>query len=144
MGSTIVIIKFDPYYSGETVSFSISGGTIVDYHADKNSYCQSALSLSTNALTATSISTGRVYQATLSSASNNYYAKFSASSSSTYTIAWSGNAHSYYIYKGVGNEFDSSYTDDDITTISNYSGDVIIKFDPYYSGEIVGFMVHEE
>ena len=139
-----VIIKFDPYYSGETVSFSISGGTIVDYHADKNSYCQSALSLSTNALTATSISTGRVYQATLSSASNNYYAKFSASSSSTYTIAWSGNAHSYYIYKGVGNEFDSSYTDDDITTISNYSGDVIIKFDPYYSGEIVGFMVHEE
>jgi len=139
-----VVIKFDPYNSGETVSFSITGGSIVDYHADKNSYCQSALSLSANALTATSISTGRVYQATLSSGSSNYYAKFSASSSSTYTIAWSGNAYHYTVYKGVGNQFYYSSTDDDSTTISNYSGDVIIKFDPYNSGEIVGFMVHEE
>ena len=138
-----VIIKFDPYNSGETVSFSISGGSIIDYHAEKNSYCQSAVSLSTNALTATSISTERVYQATLSSGSNNYYAKFSASSSSTYTILWSGNALYYSVYKGVGNHLKTSSTDDDSATISNYSGDVIIKFDPYNSGESVGFMVHE-
>ena len=138
-----VIIKFDPYNSGETVSFSISGGSIIDYHAEKNSYCQSAVSLSTNALTATSISTERVYQATLSSGSNNYYAKFSASSSSTYTILWSGNALYYSVYKGEGNHLKTSSTDDDSATISNYSGDVIIKFDPYNSGESVGFMVHE-
>ena len=101
------------------------------------------MSLSTNALSATSISTGRVYQATLSSGSNNYYAKFSASSSSTYTILWSGNALYYSVYKGVGNHLKTSSTDDDSATISNYSGDVIIKFDPYNSGESVGFMVHE-
>ena len=127
-----------------TVSFSITGGSIVDYHTDKNSYCELALSLATNALSATSISTGRVYQATLSSSSNNYYAKFSASSSSTYTIAWSGNARYYYVYKGVGNEFYYTSTDDDGATISNYTGDVIIKFDPDDSGDFVGFMVHEE
>jgi hypothetical protein len=141
-----VIIKFDPGSGGgDSVTFSITGGSIVDYHADKNFYCQSALSLSTNALSATSISTERVYQATLSSASSNYYAKFSASSSSTYKIVWSGNALWYTVYKGVGNYHNSSSADDDSTTISNYSGDVIIKFDPGSGGgDIVDFMVHEE
>ena len=69
---------------------------------------------------------------------------FRASSSSTYTIAWSGNALGYYTYNGVGNQNSYSGTDDDSETISNYSGDVIIKFDPYYSGEFVDFMIHEE
>ena len=51
----------------------------------------------------------------------------------------------YYVYKGVGNQHYSSSTDDDSTTISSYSGDVIIKFDPYnYGVGVVGFMVHEE
>jgi hypothetical protein len=141
-----VIIKFDPGSSGgDSVTFSITGGSIVDYHGDKNSYCQSTLSLSTNALTATTISTGNIYQSTLSSSSNTYYAKFSASSSSTYTIAWSGNAFSYFVYKGVGNQYDYSYVNDDRTTISNYSGDVIIKFDPGSGGgDFVDFMVHED
>jgi len=139
-----VIIKFDPSWSGgDSVTFSITGGSGVDYHPSKNSYCQSSVSLSTNALTATNISTGRVYRATLSSSASNYYAKFSSSSSYTYGIIWSGNADYYIIYKGVGNQFNYSATDDDSTTISNFNGDVIIKFDPSWSGgDIVDFIVH--
>ena len=139
-----VIIKFDPSSSNQTVAFSITGGTIQDYHSDKNSNCQTSVSLGTNSLSPTSITTGRIYKATLSSSSTEYYAKFSASSSKSYTIIWSGNAFSYTIYKGAGNQYEISYVDDYSTTISSYSGDVIIKFDPSSSNRTVDFMVYEE
>ena len=102
------------------------------------------MSLSTNSLSATSISTGRVYQTTLSSGSNDYYAKFTASSSSTYKIYWSGNAYYYSVYEGIGNEVKNSGTDDASYTVSSYSGDVIIKFKSEVRGAVVGFMVQEE
>ena len=96
-----------------------------------------------SALSATKLTSGSTRTTTLSSGSNNFF--FGASFSSTYTIAWSGNSYIYTVYKGVGNRHYYSYKDDDSTTISSYSGDVIIKFDPYNNGDGgVGFMVQEE
>ena len=96
-----------------------------------------------SALSATKLTTGSTRTTTLSSGSNNYYFFFGASISSTYTIAWSGNAYLYTVYKGVGNRHYYSYVDDDSTTISSYSGDVIIKFDGG-DGNIVDFIVQEK
>jgi len=97
-----------------------------------------------SALSATKLTSGSTRTTTLSSGSNNYYFFFGASFSSTYTIAWSGNAYIYTVYKGVGNRHYYSYEDDDSTTISSYSGDVIIKFDPSVGGDIVDFIVQEK
>ncbi len=117
----------------------------ITYYSIPNIYCglTNSSTAGTSALFATKLTSGSTRTTTLSSGSKNYYFFFGASSSSTYTIAWSGNALYYSVYKGVGNHLKTSSTDDDSATISNYSGDVIIKFDPYNSGESVGFMVHE-
>jgi hypothetical protein len=94
-----------------------------------------------SALSATKLTSGSTRTTTLSSGSNYFF--FGASFSSTYTIAWSGNAYLYTVYKGVGNQHYYSYEDDDSTTISSYSGDVIIKFDGG-DGNIVDFIVQEK
>ena len=118
----------------------------ITYYSIPNIYCGLINSSTggTSALFATKLTSGSVRTTTLSSSSSNYYFFFGASSSSTYTIAWSGNANYYYTYKGVGNQNSYSSTGDDSETISNFSGDVIIKFVPWNAGEFVDFIVHEE
>ena len=137
-----VIIKFDPDNSGDQVSFSITGGTIIDYHTSKNSNCQVSIDGGTTSSSSTTLDTGKIYRTILNSWSNNYYYKFNATSNSEYSIVWSGNASGYTIYKGENNEFYSSNKDDDDTTITNYTGDVIVKFKPTASGDSVDFMIN--
>ena len=137
-----VIIKFDPDDSGDQVSFSITGGTIIDYHTSKNSNCQVSIDGVTTSSSSTTLDTGKVYRTILYSWSNNYYYKFNATSNSEYNIVWSGNASQYTIYKGENNEFYSSNKDDDNITITNYTGDVFVKFNPTASGDTVDFMIN--
>ena len=137
-----VIIKFDPDNGGDQVSFSITGGTIIDYHTSKNSNCQVSINGATTSSSSTSLDMGKIYRTILYSWSNNYYYKFNATSNSEYSIVWSGNASGYTIYKGENNEFYSSSKDDDNTTITNYTGDVIVKFKPTASGDSVDFMIN--
>ena len=126
--------------ASDTIIYSSSATSI------PNIYCglSDSSTAGNTSLSATKLTSGTTRTATLSSSTNNYYFFFTATSSSTYTISWSGNAWEYSVYKGAGNRYDYSYTDDDSTTISNYSGDVIIKIDPDNSGDFVDFMVYEE
>ena len=94
-------------------------------------------------LSATKLTSGTTRTATLSSSTNNYYFFFTATSSSTYNISWEGNAWEYSIYKGVGNRFYYSYSDKDNITIQNYTGNIIIKFDPDDNNDQVSFSVTE-
>ena len=127
VGSNTIYVWFKD--AGGNVSASSNDS--ITYLSIPNIYCGLTNSSTggTSALSATKLTSGSTRTTTLSSGSSNYYFFFGASSSSTYTISWSGNAHTYTVYKGVGNLHDSSSTDDDSTTISSYSGDVIIKFD---------------
>ena len=141
-----VIIKFSAYSSSSgTVTFNITGETIQNYHTVKNSTCQTTVSGGSNALTTTSVSSGTIYSASIPSGVDKYFS-FNSSSSKIYSVIWSGkNILWYDIYKGVGNSNTSTSVDDYNSSISSFTGNVIIKFSAYSSSSgSVDFMVYEK
>ena len=136
-----IIIKFDPDDNNDQVSFSVTEGTIIDYHQNKNYFCQISVSGSLTSSEATLIELNKIYQTNLYLWSKNYYYRFNAESEKNYQIIWSGNASNYTVFKNE-NQFYESSKDDDNATIRNFDGEVIIKFKPSASGDVVDFMIY--
>ena len=62
-----IIIKFDPDDNNDQVSFSVMEGTIIDYHQNKNYFCQIPVTGSLTSSEATLVELNKIYSSTLNS-----------------------------------------------------------------------------
>ena len=124
----VIILLSSSSPDDPTITFQVTG-TIINAFSSKNSYCQQSITKGNSAYGATNVDLDKIYRISLSSTEDAYFS-FSANSSKSYNISYASTRPVWLlVYKGVGNNADSSgYSFSYSTSISSFSGTVIILF----------------